>query len=74
MTEGSATAPTRISEILRQNEQTLLTEWLQHQLSAKAFRSGRIKESELREQSLEFLSAFIRALQSGKTFDSDRVF
>jgi len=71
MTEGSATAPTRISEILRQNEQTLLTEWLQHQLSAKAFRSGRLKESELREQSLEFLSAFIRALQCGKTFDSD---
>jgi len=71
MTEGSATAPTRTSEILRQNEQNLLTEWLQHQLSAKAFRSGRLKESELREQSLEFLSAFIRALQSGKTFDSD---
>jgi len=71
MTDGSATAPTRTSEILRQNEQTLLTEWLQQQLSAKAFRSGRLKESELREQSSEFLSAFIRALQSGKIFDPE---
>jgi rsbT co-antagonist protein RsbR len=71
MTEGSATAPTRTSEILRENEQTILAEWLQHQLSAKAFRSGRLKESELREQSLEFLNAFTRALQNGKIFDSD---
>src|SRR5438477_6707458 len=71
MAEGSAIATTRTSAILRQNEQTLLEEWLQHQLSAKAFRSGRLKESELREQSLEFLSAFTRALQNGKTFDSE---
>jgi rsbT co-antagonist protein RsbR len=71
MTEGSAAAPTRTPEILRLNEQTLLAEWLQHQLSAKAFRSGRLKETELREQSLEFLSAFTRALQNGKTFDSE---
>lgn len=69
MTEGSATAATRSSEILRQNEQTLLAEWVQQQLSGKAFRSGRLKESELREQSLEFLGAFIRALQNGKSFD-----
>src|SRR3954467_10461337 len=66
MTEGSATAPTRTSEILRQHEPALLTEWLQQQLAAKAFRSGRLKESELREQSLEFLGAFVRPLQSGK--------
>src|SRR5438045_6274189 len=69
MTEGSATATTRISEILRKNEQTVLMEWVQQQLRSKAFHSGRLKESELREQSLEFLSAFARALQHGKSFD-----
>jgi rsbT co-antagonist protein RsbR len=69
MTEGSAPATTRISEILRQNQQTLFTEWVQQQLTAKAFRSGRLKESELREQSREFLDAFAGALQNGKGFD-----
>lgn len=71
MAEGSAAAPTRTSEILRQNEKAFLAEWLQHQSVAKAFHSGRLKESELREQSLEFLSAFSRALQNGKTFDTE---
>jgi|SRR5579872_5340329 len=59
----------RFSTVLAANEQNLLAEWMKVQPPAKTFRSDRIKESELREQSREFLRALIDALRSGRALD-----
>ena len=48
---------TRFPEILSKYEKDLLDDWIQNQLSATTLRSDLMKESELREQSREFLSA-----------------
>jgi rsbT co-antagonist protein RsbR len=50
------------------NEQEVLTEWVQLQLSASSLRSDLMKESELREQSREFLSLLRAALAKGSSF------
>lgn len=46
---------TRISEIMAQNQSELLAEWMRQQLATTTLRSDLMKESELREQSRQFL-------------------
>jgi rsbT co-antagonist protein RsbR len=50
------------------NEQEVLGEWVQLQLAANTLRSDLMKESELRAQSREFISAFRQALGTGADF------
>ena len=50
------------------NEQEVLAEWVQLQLAATSLRSDLMKETELREQSREFLALFRAALASEKTY------
>ncbi len=57
-----------IPQILKASEADILEEWLREQQTA--FRSGiRIRESELRSQSSEFLSLLQQATQSGNVTD-----
>jgi rsbT co-antagonist protein RsbR len=50
------------------NEQDVLSEWVQLQLDSTTRRSDLMKESELRNQSREFISLFRQALATGSAF------
>jgi rsbT co-antagonist protein RsbR len=50
------------------NEQELLTEWVQLQLTSTTLRSDLMREGELREQSREFITLFRGALATGSAF------
>src|SRR3954471_24692039 len=52
-----------LARLLQKNEKMLLTDWLKEQLAATTLRSDLMKESELREQSKQFLAALQAALQ-----------
>ena len=65
----SAALKSRIPEVLTQHESDLLKDWLKRQLADATLRSDLMKESELREQSAQFLSHLREALQSGNTTD-----
>jgi rsbT co-antagonist protein RsbR len=54
-----------LARLLQKNEKLLLTDWLKEQLAAATLRSDLMKESELREQSRQFLGAFAGALERG---------
>ena len=54
-----------LRKILTQSQKDLLADWVQAQLSASSLRSDLMKESELREQSREFLSLVQAATESG---------
>jgi rsbT co-antagonist protein RsbR len=54
-----------LQRILGRSQSELLAEWLQQQLSADTMRSDLIKESELREQSQEFLTLLREAARTG---------
>ena len=60
---------TRFPEILSKYEKDLLDDWVQNQLSATTLRSDLMKESEVREQSREFLSALREAVEHGNPTD-----
>jgi rsbT co-antagonist protein RsbR len=60
---------TRFPEILSKYEKDLLDDWIQNQLSATTLRSDLMKESELREQSRQFLSALREAVEHGSPTD-----
>jgi rsbT co-antagonist protein RsbR len=64
--------PTAAGKTLRSviptQEKDLLADWINSQLSAATLRGDLMKESELREQSREFLSLFLAAVQKG-SFD-----
>ena len=60
-------APTALDKAL-DNEQEVLVEWVQLQLSASTLRSDLMKESELREQSREFISLLRAAIGTGAQF------
>jgi rsbT co-antagonist protein RsbR len=47
-----------LARLLQKHEKTLLTEWIKEQLAAVTLRSDLMKESELREQSKQFLNLF----------------
>jgi rsbT co-antagonist protein RsbR len=53
----------RIPELLKKHEEGLLAEWIQLQVAAEP-KSGRIKDAELREQCLSFMSLLQAAIQS----------
>jgi rsbT co-antagonist protein RsbR len=54
-----------LGEILRQHQQEILSDWMQLQLESAASRRELISDSELRQQSRDFLSAFAIAVSSG---------
>ncbi len=55
----------RIAEVVRRHEPDLLTDWLKEQAAAGTRRDDLIKESDLREQSREFLGLFREAIARG---------
>lgn len=55
----------RIPEVLRKHESELLNSWIQEQLKAVTRRSDLIKESDVRQQSAEFIHVFQTAVQQG---------
>jgi rsbT co-antagonist protein RsbR len=64
----SAATDTALPRILKTHESDLLDEWLREQLSA--FRPGsKIKETDLRAQSAEFLNLLQQATQAGNHMD-----
>jgi rsbT co-antagonist protein RsbR len=58
-----------IPEILSKRESDLLAHWLREQLAATTLRSDLMKESELREQSRQFLNLLIRAASQQPNLD-----
>ena len=56
-----------LRKIIAQSQKELLADWVQTQLSATTLRSDLMKESELRDQSREFLSLLQAAVESGST-------
>jgi len=61
-----ATGPkeeTKIPDILKQHESTILADWMKAQLSSTTMRRDLINESELQEDSAQFLRAFSTAIQ-----------
>lgn len=59
----------KISEVLRENESDILSDWVKQQLTGGGLRPHLMKESELREQSAEFLRLFAGAAQNGNMGD-----
>jgi rsbT co-antagonist protein RsbR len=55
----------RIPELLKSNEADLLRDWIKEQSASVKSRADLIKESELRQQSAEFLSLLQGAAQNG---------
>jgi rsbT co-antagonist protein RsbR len=53
-----------LAQLARKNEQKILDQWIAQQLSATTRRADLMKETEMREQSREFLKLFIDALQT----------
>lgn len=62
----------RLSALLRERESDLLDAWVKEQLSSISLRRDLIRESELKEQSRQFLSGLQRATQSGNFTDLQR--
>ena len=59
-----------LAETLTAQQHTILKDWVDFQLAAVTLRRDLMKESELREQSREFLSLFGTALMSGSDLGS----
>jgi rsbT co-antagonist protein RsbR len=58
-------ASSQLLSLLRKDDKGLLADWVKLQLAATSSRSDLIKESELREQSRQFLGVLQSALQNG---------
>jgi rsbT co-antagonist protein RsbR len=58
-----------LGEILGQHQQDVLSEWMRLQLESAASRRDLISDSELRQQSRDFLSAFAIGVMSGDRFE-----
>jgi rsbT co-antagonist protein RsbR len=58
-------AQTSLAQFFQKHQQQILEEWVKQQLGAASLRADLLKESELREQSREFLKSFIDAAQAG---------
>lgn len=65
----SVKGKSRISEIIAKNQSELLAEWMRQQLAATTLRSDLMKESELREQSRQFLKLVSAASKQASTDD-----
>ena len=55
----------RVPALLQEHEEELLREWVRDQTQTLATQQGRVTETELREQSREFLGLLRRATQEG---------
>jgi rsbT co-antagonist protein RsbR len=62
---SSHTSSSRVPALLEEHEEELLREWVRDQTGILATQQGRLSETELREQSREFLSLLRRATQDG---------
>ncbi|QJR81478.1 STAS domain-containing protein [Alteromonas pelagimontana] len=60
---------TKIPEIIAQNEQQILEEWIQEQLTTATLRPDLIREEELREQSDTFLKLLQNGLKNNNFID-----
>jgi rsbT co-antagonist protein RsbR len=56
--------------IVEQHQKEVLAEWLNNQMSSGTWRTGRIQEAQLREESQRFLSLLTQAIQQGVDFDA----
>ena len=56
---------TSLAQLFQKHQQQILEDWIRQQLGAATLRSDLLKESELREQSREFLKNFIDGAQAG---------
>jgi rsbT co-antagonist protein RsbR len=54
-----------VAQLFQKHQQQILDAWIKQQLAATSLRADLLKESELREQSREFLKNFIDAAQAG---------
>jgi len=54
-----------LAQLFQKHQQQILEAWIKQQLAAASLRADLLKESELREQSREFLKSFIDAAQAG---------
>jgi rsbT co-antagonist protein RsbR len=61
----SSHTSSRVPALLQEHEEELLREWVREQTAVLAAQQGRVSETELREQSREFLSLLRRATQDG---------
>jgi len=60
----------RLPAIIEQHQKEVLAEWLSNQTTSGAARSGRIQESQLREESQRFLTLLTQAIQQGVEFET----
>jgi rsbT co-antagonist protein RsbR len=60
----------RLPAIVEQHQKDILAEWLSNQTTSGTWRSGRIQESQLRDESQRFLALFAKAIQQGIEFDT----
>jgi rsbT co-antagonist protein RsbR len=60
----------RIPELISKRESDLLADWMREQLAATTLRSDLMKESELREQSRQFLNLLTRAASQQLNLDN----
>ncbi len=56
---------TRLANILKKHDKTILNNWLKYQLAAAECRADLLKEGELRDQARRFLELFSEAAQNG---------
>jgi rsbT co-antagonist protein RsbR len=59
----------RIAEVLSRHEKPVLEEWLREQLDALTARQDLVSETDLRQQSAEFLGIFTSACRAGSLTD-----
>jgi len=59
-----ATDRSRLSDVVSRHEDTILSEWVQHQLSANTIRRDLMKEDTLRGESKRFLGLFRQGLEN----------
>ena len=59
----------RLPAIVEQHQKEVLAEWLSNQMTSGTWRSGRIPEAQLRDESQRFLSLLAQASQQGIEFD-----
>ena len=60
---------TALPQLLKENEQSLLTEWLKSQKKSGALRSGQISEADLGENSSRLLAALREGVAAGQLLD-----
>jgi len=63
------TRTTQLSKLIHDRERDILTEWIALQAASGASRRDLISESDLRQQSAEFLASLRHALSDGERFD-----